>query len=732
MKITLTISLLLTSCAAASAATELPTAFGFVYDAATRRGPCPVSEIDYRKVQNLTRPGKEAKPEDSFLREVFGRAVCAKHPFIFKDANALNLLVLNPRFRADYSAAVVTQNQKSDGIVAIRGLTDVTSANVIAQGLPGLQGTPAIAAPVAHGGRQPSTVTIAPMTPAQVLAQMVDESQSGQVLLTLAAQARDLADAEHTQQLDQEEYFKAVKRISQGGGGADCVGLSGAPDVETLKNCVANLVKQIVLNYNAQLKPDVPHPGCNRTIPDTGQPWLPEEFDCIVTLTDLRIADLAVLRGRLAEYGFRAISDKIETECEALVAKLGAFQTNLDLVARTVEDFMKLRGAAAEAMPKIRRAEIKKQLKDKYGTVLDEAELNELARLQEAGVDNKDFEKTFKDNVAELQSQIGQWRDQTEGKKPQSESKKPQSESKKRSESPDLPSIASIRAREKDVRERAFDLAAAVDAMNSEFALLFNSINNVYLTKSNPWSTVVAIDLSTGSGGNRDVFCVLKSDELFKPYQFTATIPTPATQQGGPLVTATPNPVLSATPANLPVNIKQAFDFEMHKFWHANVVSGFVFSSLANRQYALQTVTVTQNGTATPQNVPVLANEQIPTAHYLLGICYYIKERDTYMRSKQATAGNWFPGILGGVGVESSKNFFIGPNFEPVMGIDLSIGLHYGEQTALQPQYPLGTPLPAGATAVPTRTVMGTGVYGMIGFDLNIFRRIFGAATGTK
>ena len=717
MKRTLTISLLLTLCAAASAATEPPKMFGFVYDAATRRGPCPVSEDDYHKLVDLTKAGPKAKPGDRLLREVFGKAVCTAHPFAFKDANGLNLLILNPRFRADYSVTVVTQNQKPDGVVAVRGLTDVTSATVIGQGVPALQGTPV---PVAHGGRQPSSLTIGPMTPSQVLAQLVDESQSGQVLLTLAAQARDLADAEHTLKQDSEEYSKAVKRISPKEAGADCVGLSGAPSVLGVKNCVANLVTQIELNNNVSFTPEYLHPGCNRPIPDKGQPWVPEEFDCIVTLTDLRIGDLAVIRGRLAEYGFRAVSDKIETESETLVAKLGVFVTNLDLVERTVKDFITLRDATAQALPKVRRAEIKKQLKDKYGSVLDETALNQLADLQEAGVASKDFqENAFHKNVHDLLERIGVWKGRI-----QSNAACPTCEG--------LPSVETIRARETTVRDAAFDLAGSVDAMNSQFAALFNSINNVYLNKSNPWSTEVAIDLSTGSGGNRDVFCVLQSNELFKPYQFTATIQTPAAQQGGPVVTATPNPVLSATPANLPVNVKQAFDFEMHKFWRANVVSGFVFSSLASRQYAIQTVTVTQNGTPTPQNVPVLANEQIPTAHYLLGISFYLKERDSYMRSKRATAGNWFPGILGGVGLESSKNFFIGPNFEPVMGIDLSIGFHYGEQTALQPQYPLGVALPAGAVAVPTRTVMAKGFYGMIGFDLNIFRRIFGAATGAK
>jgi hypothetical protein len=701
----------LCGCALAAGADD-PWPFAFVYDAQAKLGPCPISELDYRRLQSPT------PPPQGVIDAVFAKRMCTARPFQFKDSsglNALNVLILRPRFRADYSATVTFQNQKPDGVIPIRGLTDVSPANIISPGTPALQGTPA---PVAHGGREPSTVTVAPITPAQVIAQLVDEPQSGQILLTLNAQARDLADAEFTLRQDSEEYHKAVKRVRGAPGEAQCAGLSGAPTVEGLATCAGMIVTQISNNNNTAFRPGLTYPGCNRTLPDAGTPWVRDEFDCIVKLIDMRVADLALLGGRLAEYGFRGVSDRIETESEALVARTEAFLGNLDIVNQAVTDFETVRTAAVQAMPLLRQAEIKRQLKDKYGAVLDETQLNQLAGFQEKAVTQK-FDPSFQRNVQELRNHIAQWRQQATRNTEDCAAC--------------IPAPSQIRDRENQARTAAFELAGQVDSMNSDFALLFNAINDVYLKTPDPRALVTPIDLSTGSGGNRDVYCVLKSDEQFKPYQFAATIQAAAAQQGGPVVSATPNPQLTATPANLPVNIKEIFDFEVHKFWHANVVAGFVFSSLASRQYAVQTVNVIQNGVSTPQNIPVLANSQVPTAHYLLGICYYLWPRDTYLRTntKGPAAGNWIPGILGGVGLESSKNFFVGPNFEPVMGIDLSIGFHYGEQTALQPQYSLGTPLPAGAVDVPTRTVMAKGFYGMIGFDLNIFRRIFGVGTGT-
>ena len=686
----------------ASAGIEPPPYDAFAYDVKGDKGPCPITqkELDTVTVN-------------------FGD--CMKRKFVFRDSNGLYILILHPRFRAEYSAPVTSQIDRGSGLPDVRGLNDISPIALSALGTP-------IPAPAAHGGRLPSTIVITPVTAAQVLAQLVDSNQMNQLELTLRSQATDLSDAYFALSQDAEEFRSQLNRVIGPESGA-CDALAGAPGIRPLLDCVTRLGEHIDASDRATQYRGPEPIGCNAAMP--AYAWDAAEFDCVVMQIDQRIADLGIVRSRLNEYGFRAVADRIETESEQLVAKLNLFRANLATIRTTVVDFQALQRSASglhlntnpggrqpatpEMISRLRRAEIKKQLKEKYGAVLDEAELNHLATIQERAFDNDVFQQQFERAISRLLDDIARYEADLRGGAGGNAAL--------------VPNTQAARAIGSRVRDDAVGLGARVDGLNRAFAQVFTSINNVYFTKSaKPLKR--PIDLSTGSGTNRDVFCALKSEEHFTPFRFTLVpAAAPAAAQSAaanPLIAAAANPNLTVTPANLPQNLNKSFDFQMHKFWRANIVGGFVFSSIASKDFAGVTKQSTANGQTTTTIVAGKTNDQQPTAHYLLGFNYYFRPRDTYPKYKPSNGERWMPGLLGGVGLESTKHFFIGPNFEPTLGFDISIGYHYGEQKALPLDVKVGDAL--SSSSITTRSVMKHGIYGMIGFDLNIFRRFLGAA----
>lgn len=640
--------------------------YALAYDAATDTGPCPISKQDYDAILNK-KPPEQVLAGDS----------CDRRRFVFRDATGVPLLVIHPRFRAQYTATAVSQINRGSGVIEVRGLADIAPLSLASLGTP-----------VAHGGRQPSAVAIPALTPAQVLAQLADPTQMHQPLLTIDAQWRELQDARVTLERDRQELLDAIDRLQPTA--ADCARLSGAPTLRTLSACVMNIEARILQNNNT--------PGA----------WMRTTFEDLISQIDQRIADLHVIRDRVAAYGFRGVADRVETESEQLVAKLKAFQQNVDTVlaaistvARRSEPPFELDGAVAKALPPLRRAEIRRRLKERYGQTLDDAELNQLTRDEALAANADALDRKLRDAVDVLVHRATARRDEAAA------------------------SVDDLRGEENHVRLTVDTLTLRVDELNRTFARMFEAINTVYLRVPAEPFTRRDVDLSANAGTNREVIGELKSDEKFKPYRFSAGPSSPAAGGSGPLLGAAPNAPINASPANLPQNVDKFFALELHKVWNANIVAGFVLSSIPRAEYGVRAVSTVQNGAPATLLVSTLTNDQQPTAHYLVGFNYYFGGRDSY---PGVTKNRWMPGALIGIGLENTRQFFLGANFEPALGIDLSVGVHYGEQTALQLGYMVDqTALPSGSTTAPTRTIMKTGVFGMIGFDLNIFRRFMGS-----
>jgi hypothetical protein len=115
----------------------------------------------------------------------------------------------------------------------------------------------------------------------------------------------------------------------------------------------------------------------------------------------------------------------------------------------------------------------------------------------------------------------------------------------------------------------------------------------------------------------------------------------------------------------------------------------------------------------------------------MIGIDYYLLgPRDVFPNRRVSLRERFTPGILVGTAMTEQNHYFGGVDFEPMLGLDFAFGYHFGKRTALQNGYVVDQIIPSSVTAVPTRSVFRSGFFGMIGFDVNIFRSVFGKVTG--
>lgn len=666
-------------------------AFGvaLVFDAFTQKGPCALTQKEYDSM---------AGSETALTDQVASR--CRTLPF--EDGAGYRLIVLHPRFKATYDVTVTAQTDLGSGVLEPRGLADVTPIDLSK-----------IGTPVAHGGRMPSTLSIPAVTPAQVLELLLDPTRVSSLRVMIDGQVRDLTDGADA--LDRE-----LKRLSadvdsvigdRSSKKAECTPTSGGPTVDGLIACVDAIGKRIVHNTRkGSVVP--PTAACG----GAAIGWSAAEFDCVVNDIDVRIGHLALIRTRLSEFNLLVAADKLDTEAVILRTKIGAFQTNLETILGTLTDLqavVNIKAASTAARGVLREARqilVKKQLKARYGDVMTEAQLNNLAVSAVNAMTNEQIVEATAQQIGKLTNDL-------------------EFDPSAKDDSKNLPiKVKTLRGRTDAVRSNLAPITQHVAArtadLNTKFATMLADIDNVYLTVADREMKYIELRTEEKQGTNRIIYAKLTSNEKFRLYVFTGAVQAlPAPAAGSlPLLSVAPSPTFGATLANLPQNIEKTFSIELHRLWRANIVGGIVFSSLAGTDFAIGTKIVDGNVV----RIPIVANEQTPSAHYLVGFNYYFVPADSFPGAKQG-AKRWIPGALLGLGLESSKHFFFGLNFEPTLGVDLSAGWHWGEQTALQPGYAAGeTVLPDAISTVPTRTVMRSGVYFMIGFDLNIFRRFMG------
>jgi hypothetical protein len=74
------------------------------------------------------------------------------------------------------------------------------------------------------------------------------------------------------------------------------------------------------------------------------------------------------------------------------------------------------------------------------------------------------------------------------------------------------------------------------------------------------------------------------------------------------------------------------------------------------------------------------------------------------------------------------NNYFLGLAWEPSLGFNFGFGAHSGTETRLQAPYQLNSAIPSSSVLTYDKRI--TKLFVMAGFDLQIFRKIFGKVTG--
>jgi hypothetical protein len=121
----------------------------------------------------------------------------------------------------------------------------------------------------------------------------------------------------------------------------------------------------------------------------------------------------------------------------------------------------------------------------------------------------------------------------------------------------------------------------------------------------------------------------------------------------------------------------------------------------------------------------------------MAGIAWFpFSGRDYFSREKGAPwrAKNWVPSLLLASAVTSLGSAFIGPNFEPINGLDVFGGYASAHQSSLPGSVSAQTVYQAGSTGSPptlnTATHLKGGFSFGVGFDLSVFLQIFGKTQG--
>lgn len=592
-----------------------------------------------------------------------------------------NVVVRNGRFGARYGKISCSVTDLGTGIFEPRGLSDVAPISLASLGTP-----------VPHGGRLPSTITVAALNPVALLQQLIDPAQMNQPRITLMSQRDelDLARAGLANELTSTQASVAqVTGVAPAvTTPAACNAVSGAPSVLPLTAC-ANLTQTTTLTPAA---------------------WTPVAFDTARREIDTRVNDLATLRTTIDAYAFDRALEGYENELSQLEGKYNTLRQNLNLVEATLKTFTSPAATPpfAAAFPgpltAIQKAEVVRQLRAQYAKVLEDDQINALAEQLETTLSSRPFRDRLAATAQDLNAFVNAEK-LTGGA-----------------------SDANRTARQADaatLRASILAMRGQVAVLNGRFATMFATINNAYFTT--PDLTVVtetfSVPLDTNHNGR--AHCSITPSETFKPYRFDSSALPKAGAQALVLPGA-PQPQASGSsdPTQMPRN---TFTFEIHRYYRANIVGGFVFSNLRKQAFGVTTQERTKSdGSKESVIVAKGTDDQRPSPFYLVGLNYYFKPRDSFRLAGQNRT-DWTPGVLFGVGLTDTKQFFVGPNFEPTLGIDLSLGVHWGEQEQLQLDVkPNDTVLPAGTTVPPTRKVMTPAFYVMFGFDVNLFRRFMG------
>lgn len=155
--------------------------------------------------------------------------------------------------------------------------------------------------------------------------------------------------------------------------------------------------------------------------------------------------------------------------------------------------------------------------------------------------------------------------------------------------------------------------------------------------------------------------------------------------------------------------------FTVHQFYEANIISGFTASTLRNVSFSVR------------NNIAYQSENSRPQMHPMAGLNYYVFGSRDLFPGRLHRNDYLKPGLFIGTALDQLNNYYIGFNWEIPNGLDLSLGYNVGQEKQLANGVIAGqTVLPTGTTTAPTVDRFRNAFYVSIGFDMRVFRAVFG------
>jgi hypothetical protein len=633
------------------------------------------------------------------------------HELFLKQGRRTELRVFNRKFLTEYSITIdaVTTLQT---LPAIRNLNEAENLSLGSATL--------IAPPTAKGG----TEGISLRTTAQILYQLLGEETSLKPKEDLDSE-RAVLDREKDRIRSELDAFYKSYRLLAGdprheNSAIDCAGMTGAPDAKTLSWCLVHETED------------------DRKGPTWSGPSFSDEdaFRKIVLRAQDLILAVKAFGAELATSDLVTKQQKIETDSAQYQNDVVIFQANLD---SSVEASRLAESLAKTAFPDTLRKEqlrafLAQQLKSGQSSTTpspqDLADINELLDLYVNSSHPKSKEllgerrKALLDRANEITHSMGY-----------------------------LPSEI-FRTDVHRIRKKiGVELAGAINRVNESQSTLLNRINEIYDHSEVPDALIKNIDLS-GHPGNLIVYYTIRRVEIFTRFTIapvsglgtndqssTAALSAAPAPKGGAGPDAKAGPSKDDKSSQPPGIVVSTGSFEVHSFFRINIGAAFAFSSLKDQSISKLPTPLGCTGTTSTPDTNCFAPVLNGTSHeeqVILAVDYYIHERDTFPlgkyvggRQRWVCAADFLQcfGPMGGISLNTANSYFAGVFFEPVLGVQFSGGANFGAETTLQKGFQFGTP--ADVTGdFPTYQRRATGWFASAGFDLGIFRKIFGKVTG--
>ena len=276
-----------------------------------------------------------------------------------------------------------------------------------------------------------------------------------------------------------------------------------------------------------------------------------------------------------------------------------------------------------------------------------------------------------------------------------------------------------------------------INRFNADVAYLQQAIQKVFDRINTLWRDSQRgeyYDVLGQWSDNRFVKVTVSEDLNYVPFKFSG--PGPGSQ-GADVKKGEDGAIAQPQGANQAKARTATAVFTVHMIVGWKVIAGFTASTLRTLDYDTRDrtqVDASGNPVKDSSGNPVKEKFIIRTQddkqlHYLLGPAIYLKKRDLFPGATTNGDRLW-PAIMLGVALDQTNNYYLGPTWEPITGLDIDMGFHLGQEKLPQRGLFVGSTLPASLSTTPTRSSWRGGVFVGVGFDINIFRNIFAKPTG--